>query len=129
MKTAKLTKADLRFLRERAGDVDASLAARFEAAYRAWATACDHPFIAISSNPMIRTQIPEFLELIALGTAILPLLMNKLTKPDEFFALLAVDRLIRPELVVSHEPDDRTALLGEQGRALETVKRWIQTEA
>jgi hypothetical protein len=36
------------------------------------------------------------LELITLGPEILPLLMGKLTDPDEFFALVAVDRLARP---------------------------------
>jgi hypothetical protein len=129
MKTEKLTKADLRFLHQRAAAVDPTLGQRFEAAYAAWKKACDHPLIAMSSNPLSRTHTPEFLELIALGTDILPLIMEKLTDPDEFFALAAVDRLIRPEFVVSHEPDDPVVLLGEQGRALETVKQWIRTQA
>ena len=41
----------------------------------------------------------------------------------------AVDRLIRPEFVVSRQPDDPAALLGEQGRAIEMVKQWIRTQA
>ena len=74
-------------------------------------------------------QTVEFLELISLGHDILPLLMEKLTDPDEFFALVAVDRLARPEIQITRELDDDAVLLGEQGRAIETVQRWVQAEA
>jgi hypothetical protein len=83
----------------------------------------------VSSAPAARAQNIEFVELISLGPAIVPLLMDKLTGPEEFFALVAVDRLASPELVVRYEPDDEAALLGEQGRAIETVQRWVQMEA
>ncbi len=76
-----------------------------------------------------RAQTVEFLELISLGHDILPLLMEKLTDPDEFFALVAVDRLARPELQITRELGDEAVLLGEQGRAIETVQRWVETEA
>ena len=55
--------------------------------------------------------------------------MEKLTDPDEFFALTAVDRVARPELHVIRELDDEAVLLGEQGRAIETVQRWIAEES
>jgi hypothetical protein len=129
MKTQTLSKADLKFLRERVQRVNPETRQRFDAAYRAWKEACEHPFILASSSPHARTQTPTFLELLALGTDIVPLLMEKLTHPDEFFALLAVDRLIRPEFVISHEPGDPAVVLGEQGRVIETVKQWIRTEA
>jgi hypothetical protein len=102
---------------------------RFEKAYQNWKEAGSHPFIVISSNPASRTQTPAFLELISLGPAIMPLLMEKLTNPEEFFALQVADRLLRPEFVVSLDLDDPAILLGEQGRAIETVKQWIRTEA
>jgi hypothetical protein len=129
MKTAKLSKADFRFLATRVQQVHPDLRDRFEKAYQAWKEAWNHPLIVISSNPATRTQTPAFLELVAMGPEIIPLLMDKLTAPDDFFALLAVDRLLRPEFVVSREPDDPAALLGEQGRALDTVKQWIRREA
>jgi hypothetical protein len=129
MKTQSLSKADHKFLREQVQRVPSEVKKQFETAYRAWNEACEHPFILASSNPYSRTQTPTFLDLIALGPAIVPLLMEKLTLGDDFFALLAVDRLIRPEFVVSHEPGDPAVALGEQGRAIETVKQWIRTEA
>ena len=102
---------------------------RFDKAYAAWKATWNHPLIVISSAPAARAQSVEFLELISLGSEILPLLMEKLTDPDEFFALVAVDRLARPELQVTQEHDDEAVLLGEQGRAIETVQRWVATEA
>ncbi len=77
-------------------------------AYAAWKAAWSHPLIVVSSAPAARAQTVEFLELITLGPEILPLLMEKLTDPDEFFALVAVDRLAAcSELQVTHELDDR----------------------
>jgi hypothetical protein len=51
--------------------------------------------------------------------------MDRLTNRDEFFALVALEPLLRPELVVTTNLKDDTVLLGEQGRAAETLKRWI----
>jgi hypothetical protein len=120
-----LTADQMSYVRKRAAQVDERLKRRFDAAYAAWKATWSHPLIAVSSAPAARAQSGEFQALIALGPDILPLLMEKLTEPDDFFALLAVDRLARPELRVAHEPGDEAALLGEQGRAIETVQRWI----
>ncbi len=129
MKPEKVSRSDLKFVRDRSEQVSSELRSRFERAYAAWKEAINHPLIAVSSDTASRTHTPAFLELVALGPAILPLLMEKLTHPDEFFALQAVDRLTRPEFVVSRAPDDPAVLLGEQGRAVETVKQWVRTEA
>jgi len=129
MKTLKLSKADVQFVRRRVEETDPALRERFERAYQAWKTAITHPLIAISSNPAARTQTPAFLEVISLGPGILPLLMEKLTHADQFFALQAVDRLRKPEFIVSRERGDPAVLMGEQGRAIETVKQWVRMEA
>jgi hypothetical protein len=124
-----LTADQLNYVEARASQVDRQLKDQFDEAYGAWKATWNHPLIAFSSAPAARAQTVEFLELIALGPEILPLLMEKLTDQDEFFALVAVDRLARPELLVTYELDDEAVLLGEQGRAIETVQRWVQTEA
>lgn len=129
MKTQKLPRAHAKFLKERIKQVDPELRERFDKSYRAWREVWDHPMIVISSNPRDRTHTPLFLELIALGPDILPLLMEKLTRNDEFFALQAVDRLLKPDMIVHFEPSDPAALLGEQHRAFETVQRWIRRVA
>jgi hypothetical protein len=124
-----LSSDQLAYVHARAAEVDRELKARFERAYAAWKETWSHPMIAVSSAPGARAKSIEYLELIALGPEILPLLMEKLTDPEEFFALVAVDRLVRPELRVTHEPGDEAILLGEQGRAIETVQRWVQAES
>ena len=123
-----LTAEQLNYVRARAAQVDKQLKERFDKAYAAWRATWSHPLIAVSSAPSARAQTTEFLELISLGPDSLPLLMEKLTDPDEFFALLAVDRLARPELQVTRESHDEAVLLGEQGRAIETVQRWVASE-
>ena len=55
--------------------------------------------------------------------------MEKLADPEESFAPVAVDRLVRPGLRVTHEPGDEAVLLGEQGRAFGTVQRWVPSES
>ena len=129
MKAQKLSKTDTKFLNIFVNEVDPSLRARFEKSYGDWRDVWTHPCIVLSSNPHDRTHTPAFLELIALGPDILPLLMEKLTHADEFFALQAVDRLLKPDMIVRFEPSDPAALLGEQHRAFETVKRWIRRVA
>lgn len=124
-----LTADQRNYVRSRGAQVDKQSKERFDKAYAAWKATWSHPLIVVSSAPAARTQTPEFLELISLGSGILPLLMEKLTDPEEFFALMAVDRLARPELHVTRELDDEAVLLGEQGRAIETVQRWIASES
>jgi hypothetical protein len=129
MKAEKLSRAEVKYLKDRVRQVDPETKRQFEEVYAAWKEVWNHPLIAISSNPVSRTQTPTFLELLSLGQTILPLLMEKLTDPEEFFALQAVDRLIRPEFVIRRNADDPAVLLGEQGRAIETIKQWVRTEA
>jgi hypothetical protein len=129
MPVKNLSKSELKLLTTRIQAVDPNLRDRFESAYQAWRDACNHPLIVVSSSPLSRTHTPEFLALVAMGPDILPLLMGKLTEPDEFFALQAVDRLLRPEFVITRQPADPSILLGEQGRALDTVRQWIVREA
>lgn len=124
-----LTADQLHYVRARSDKVDKQLKERFDKAYAAWKATWSYPLIAVSSAPSARAQTTEFLELISLGPSIVPLLMEKLTDPNEFFALMAVDRLARPEPRVSRELGDEAVLLGEQGRAIETVQRWIASEA
>jgi hypothetical protein len=124
-----LTADQRNFVHTRSAQVDKQLKERFDTAYNAWKATWSHPLIVVSSAPTARTQTTEFLELVSLGPGILPLLMEKLTDPNEFFALMVVDRLARPELHVIREIDDEAVLLGEQGRAIETVQRWVASEA
>ncbi len=116
-------------VREHADRTDLALRSQFDAAYAAWRATWSHPLVIVSSSPADRSQSLQFLELVAMGPGILPLLMEKLLDPDEFFALVAADRLLPPPLVVVRDIDNEVVLQGEQGRAIETVQRWLASVA
>ncbi|MEZ0258373.1 MAG: hypothetical protein ACAI37_24050 [Chthoniobacter sp.] len=109
----------------RAAAVDAALRARFDRAYAAWKATWSAPEVSFSSNPGDRAKSPEFREVVALGPDCLPLIMEKLACQGDFFALQAADELLRAEHRVTFELEDERVLGGEQLRAQETVRRWL----
>lgn len=99
----------------------ADLRGRFDARYRDWRRTWDRHDILVSSNLKAIRNNSEFRALAALGPRILPLVVDKLLQPDEFFALQLYDVLQdRPEL-----REDGYRDLGEQRRALATARRWL----
>src|SRR4029077_12081466 len=62
----------------------------------------------------------EFRALASLGPKVLPLIVDKLLQPDEFFALQLYDTI---EQRRDLREEDRN--LGEQKRALATARRWL----
>jgi len=101
--------------------VPSDLKGRFDVRYRAWKYSWRRkPVLFSSSSKAVRTPA-EFRALVSLGPGIIPLLVDKFVKRDEFRALQAYDALQdRPELRV-----DQQAVPSEQQRALETARRWI----
>lgn len=99
----------------------ADLRSRFDARYRDWRRTWDRPDILARSNPKVVRNNNEFRALATLGPRILPLVVDRLLQPDEFFALQLYDVLQdRPELREDGHRD-----LGEQRRALATARRWL----
>jgi hypothetical protein len=97
------------------------LRARFDERYRAWRITWERPDILFSSNSKAVRNSDEFCALASLGPQILPLVVDKLLQPAEFFALQLYDVLQdQPEL---REDDHRGQ--GEQQRALATARRWL----
>ena len=121
----KLEQSEADAIKQKASALPEDVRARFNAAYKAWTETWQHPLILVSSNPADRAQSTQFLELIALGPQILPLLIERLATSDEFFALQAVDRLLPAQHVVTLELEDPRVFGGEQDRATLTVKRWL----
>lgn len=98
----------------------------FEETYSKWEKTWYEPQCMMSSNPGDYAKSPEFRDVVALGQDIVPLLMEKLTDPHQFFALQAVAQVAHPELIVTVDLSNRAAVLGgEQERAAETVRRWL----
>ncbi len=130
-KTSKtyLTAAEKKVLREQVHTVSTEGRTAFEAAFSAWKDTWFSGGLAISSNPHSRAVGKEFDALIALGPAILPLIVEKLADPENFLALQLYDSMQPYErLVVHFEPADERVLEGEQGRARRVVQAWFANQ-
>jgi hypothetical protein len=124
-----LTAAEKKTLRDQLDRVPAEVRSAFEAAFRAWKDTWFSGGLAISSNPHTRAVGKEFDTLIALGPAILPLVIEKLADPENFLALQLYDAMQPNErLVVQVEPEDERILEGEQGRARRVVQAWFANQ-
>jgi hypothetical protein len=99
----------------------ADLRARFDERYRNWRKTWERPDILVSSNSGAVRNSEAFRALVSHGPQILPLVVDKLLQPDEFFALQLYDVLQdRPEWREDEHRDQ-----GEQRRALATARRWL----
>src|SRR5260370_13374237 len=97
------------------------LRARFDGRYRDWKRTFERPDILVSSNSKAVRNSKEFAALVSLGPRILPLIVDKLLQPDQFFALQVYDALQdRREL-----REDEHLNLSEQQRAVATARRWL----
>jgi hypothetical protein len=121
----KLEESEAEAIKQKASAVSKDVTERFNIAYKAWVETWEHPLVIVSSNPSDRAQSTQFLELIALGPQIIPLLIERLATSDEFFTLQAIDRLLPASHLVSLELEDPRILGGEQERAAATVRRWL----
>jgi hypothetical protein len=121
-----MSAAQRRTLSEERDRVPEEVRTAFEDAFAAWKNTWFSGGLAISSNPHTRAVGKEYDALIALGPAILPLVVDKLADPENFLALQLYDALQPNEkLLVQFEPDDERLLEGEQGRAQRVVQAWF----
>jgi hypothetical protein len=125
-KRSYLSTAQKRVLEDQRAAIPREVRAAFDTAFRAWKTTWFSGGLAVSSDPHTRTVGKEFDALIALGPAILPLVVEALADPDNFLALQLYDAIQPDEtLLVQFEPDDERILEGEQGRARRVVQAWF----
>lgn len=115
-----------RSLAEDREQIPADLRAAYESAFAAWKATWFSGGLAISSNPHTRTVGKEYDALIAMGPAIIPLVVESLADPENFFTLQLYDA-IQPngQMLVQFEPGDERIIEGEQGRARRVVKAWF----
>jgi hypothetical protein len=124
-----MTAVQKKKLRDQINRLSPELRASFEAAFSAWKDTWFAGGLAISSNPQTRAVGKEYDALIALGPAILPLVVEKLTGPDNFLGLQLYDALQpNDRLIVQFEPEDELILEGEQGRARRVVQIWFANQ-
>jgi hypothetical protein len=121
-----LSTAQKKLLHEQTAALPGDLRTAFQTAFAAWKATWFSGGLAISSDPHTRAVGKEFDALIALGPAIMPLVIEALADPDNFLALQLYDAIQADEnLLVQYEPDDERILEGEQGRARRVVQTWF----
>jgi hypothetical protein len=128
---AKTTKSYLsppqkKTLQDQLAGLPSELRSAFDKTFSAWKATWFSGGLAISSDPHSRAIGKEYDALIALGPAILPLLIEVLADPENFLALQLYDAIQSDEnLLVQYEPDDERVVEGEQGRARRVVQAWF----
>jgi hypothetical protein len=130
-KTVKsyLSPAQKKLLREQQATIPQELQVAFAEGFNAWKATWFSGGLAVSSDPHTRAVGKEFDALIALGPAILPLVIEVLAEPDNFLALQLYDAIQPNErLLVQFEPGDERVLEGEQGRARRVVQAWFANQ-
>jgi hypothetical protein len=106
--------------------IPGELRSAFDKAFAAWKSTWFSGSQAISSNAWTRTVGKEYAALVALGPAILPLVVEQLAQPDNFLALQLYDAIQpNPRLLVQYGRGDSRTGEGEQGRARRTVQAWF----
>jgi hypothetical protein len=121
-----LSAAQKRALQEERERLPERLRVAFDKAFAAWRGAWFGGGLATSSNPHTRAVGKEYDALIALGPAILPLVVEQLADPENFIALQLYDALQSDEkMLVQFDPDDERILEGEQGRSQRVVQAWF----
>jgi len=121
-----LSSSERKLLSANLSSVPENVRRAFESTFSAWKESWFQGGLSISSVPQNRAVGGEFDALVALGPSILPLVVEKLSDPENFFALALYDAIQPDEkLVVQFAPGDERVLEGEQGRARRVVQAWF----
>lgn len=123
----KLNNEEAELLKKLVKAVPKKIILEFEKIFEAWRNSWFAGRLAINSNPYNRTNSYEFFKLVKMGECILPLVVNKLTERENFFALQLYERLQHNRrLIVEHNLSDPDFLQGEQGRVFKNVSKYIE---
>jgi hypothetical protein len=121
-----LSRAQRNTLRKETAGISRNVRSKFERHYAAWRKTWSEPHLAFLSDPSALRFSKEFADLAGLGADILPLVIEKLAQPSEFFALQLYDALqVDPSLRIEAESEGVQIFKGEQGRAERVVKHWL----
>jgi hypothetical protein len=99
-------------------DIPGEFARRYAAWRRNWTTVA----LALHSDAGAYRKSEEFAALVALGRQILPLLIERLARPDDFFALQAYEEPSWAETIAT---DGTLRYASEQARAKRGVTDWF----
>ncbi|MBD3265539.1 hypothetical protein GF373_02620 [bacterium] len=113
-------------LRDALNKVSKDIRGAFETLFAEWKKTWSAEEFWHVSNPAFVRYTEPYKQLAAMGDEIVPLVVDKLTDSDNFFALQLYDALQPDEkLVIQPDTEGDEILEGEQGRAKRTVIAWL----
>lgn len=116
----RLTPVEAVRLRRLVAEVPDATRAAFAEAYAAWRAGWFEGPAGLSDDTRTRARLPSFRRLAAMGSEVLPLVVERLLDPGQFVALVLFERVVR-----APPPSDAHLLEGEQARALRAARRWL----
>lgn len=119
-----LSASDRQILEGLVPSVAPRIAKQFEAAWKAWQAELQTD-VSVDSSTASFVSHSAYRQLVAMGSAIIPLVMQKMAEPSQWYAVLIADALLPPEEQVTVTDEDPEVLEGEQGRARRTVLQWV----
>lgn len=114
---------------EESRKVDRDIISKFESLVVDWKNEIStNSETMFSSSTLDYKKLPQFKSLREMGSAIIPLVMEKLLNDENFFMLPLYDDLqLDSTLKVTYGKNDRCCSEGEQNRARRTVRLWINS--
>ena len=114
--------AELSVIESRVARVDAASRSAFDKAFMAWLRSWTW------QQPGPPTNNEPFVDLLALGPKVIPLLVERLTDVHMWPAIYPLEFLLPRDFAVSFELDDPEVLLGEQHRARALALAWSRAQ-
>jgi hypothetical protein len=123
----KLTNFERQKIQMEAAKVSLKDREKFQTLFKEWKDLwlTDEP--AFLSDPYTRAENNEFERLVEMGTESIPLVIEALAEPDNFFAISLYERLQQDtRLCAKINPNSPEVLQGEQSRAIQVIRKWLE---
>ena len=120
-----LTNTEKEKIKELASQVPDSIRNRFANLVDKWNIAIDHnPKTRYSASTYSYAKLPEFIPRKSMGKQIVPLIMERMINPCNFYFLVLYEAVLE-----GHETNDDSKFSeSEQIRAIRCVKKWLEKQ-
>jgi len=128
IKADSLTILEKKRVKDLAMQVPDSIRSRFSLLLSQWNLAINHnPKTLYSANTYSYAELPEFTPLESMGKQIIPLIMERLMNPSDFYLLVLYEAILKNGKTKTIYSKDNFYFRGsEQSRAIWYVKMWLR---
>ena len=120
-----LTNTEKEKIKELASQVPDSIRNRFASLVDKWNIAIDHnPKMRYSASTYSYTELPEFIPLKSMGKQIVPLILERMINPCDFYFLVLYEAVLEG----NETNDDSKFCESGQIRAIGCVEKWLEKQ-